>query len=186
MNWPFHRAVPRYDRADSLATINAMAEAEAALQPQTGIMNAVPQFVTGMTIVPGSWRPRAPSPASVPAVQPATTTAPETNHMAITFKSVGHFFATAYTAIKNDLVKVEGTEATVEKVTAEIPVYGPLALTVEKAAYAALGELSAVLNAGGAAAASKLNDAGLDSSVVSTIQALVAGVGNIATVAKAL
>jgi|GEM_PF-3912161 len=113
--------------------------------------------------------------------------------MAFSFKSVGHFFAKAYVAIIADLPKVEvglekleGTAATVETVTACIPVYGPLALTAEKAAYAVLGEISAVLTAGGAAAAAKLADAGLDVKVIDTVQAVVASVPQVVAVAKSL
>jgi hypothetical protein len=102
--------------------------------------------------------------------------------MAINFKSVGHFFAKAYTAIvaaipkvEADIVKVEGTAAVVEKVTSAIPTYGPLAVTLEQAGYAVLGELASVLTAGGSAAEAKLSDAGLDTNVISTVKALVAG-----------
>lgn len=107
--------------------------------------------------------------------------------MAITFKSVGHFLAKALTAVAKGITKVEGSEAVVEKVTADIPVYGPLALTVEKAAYAALGELGAVLNAGDAAAAAKLADAGLDTNVIQTVEALIKeGIPGLAALAKSL
>jgi hypothetical protein len=106
--------------------------------------------------------------------------------MAITFKSIGHFFAKAYEAIIADLPKIEATESTVEAVTAAIPTFGPLALTAEKTAYAVLGEISAVLTAGGDAAAAKLTDAGLDINVVNTVKAVVASVPSIVSVAKAL
>ena len=106
--------------------------------------------------------------------------------MAITLKSIGHFFAKVYTAVVDELPKIEATASTVETVTAAIPVYGPLALTVEKAGYAVLGELSAALNAGGAAVAAKLADAGLDINVIQTVQAIVASVPTIAAVAKTL
>jgi hypothetical protein len=104
----------------------------------------------------------------------------------ITFKSVGHFFATAFQRVVAVLPKVEATEATVEAVTAKIPVYGPLGLTIEKAGYAVLGELSAVLTAGGAAARAKLADAGLDENVITTVEALVASVPTITALAKTL
>lgn len=106
--------------------------------------------------------------------------------MAITFKSVGHFFATVYTAVKNGLTDVEKSEATVETVTASIPVFGPLVLTVEKAGYAVLGELSAVLNAGDAAVAAKLQDAGLDINVIQTVEAILKSIPDLAAVAKTL
>ena len=107
------------------------------------------------------------------------------------FKSVGHFFATVFTKLKADEPKieagintVEATATTVETVTAAVPVYGPLALTVEKAAYAVLGEIAGVLHAGDSAAASKLQDAGLDVNVVQTIQALLADVKQYAALIK--
>jgi len=106
--------------------------------------------------------------------------------MAITFKSVGHFFAKVFTAISKGITKVESTETTVETVTAAVPVYGPLALTIEKAGYAALGEIAAVLAAGGAAAQSKLSDAGLDIAVIQTVQAVIDSVPTIVEVAKTL
>jgi hypothetical protein len=103
--------------------------------------------------------------------------------MAITFKSAGHFLATV-------LQKVLGTEKTVETVTAATsaiePVYGPLALTIEKAGYAVLGELSAVLNSGSAAASAKLADAGLDINVIQTVEALLAGIPQFAALIKGL
>jgi hypothetical protein len=106
--------------------------------------------------------------------------------MAITFKSVGHFFATVYQKVVAVLPKIEATEQTVEAVSAKVPVYGPLSVTIEEAGYAVLGELSAVLNAGGAAAKAKLADAGLDEKVIATVEALVASVPQVASLAKAL
>jgi hypothetical protein len=101
------------------------------------------------------------------------------------FKSIGHFFATFFQKVMTVLPKIEATATTVETVTAAIPVFGPLGLSVEKAAYAVLGELSAVLNAGEAAAAAKLADAGLDIKVIQTVQAIVASVPQVAALATA-
>lgn len=106
--------------------------------------------------------------------------------MAITFKSVGHFFAKLYKAAVAEIPKIEATATTVETVTAAIPTYGPLGVTVEQAGYAVLGELSAVLNAGGAAVEAKLADAGLDINVISTVKAIVASVPGLAALAKTL
>ena len=110
----------------------------------------------------------------------------EKEDIVITFKSIGHFFATAYQKVVAVLPKIENSEATVEKVTAAVPVYGTLALPIEKLGYACLGELSAVLNAGGAAATAKLTDAGLDINVIQSVQALIASVPQIADLAKNL
>ena len=104
----------------------------------------------------------------------------------ITFKSVGHLFATVFEKVVADIPKVEATSATVETVTAAIPVYGPLAVPIEKAGYAVLGELASVLTAGGAAAESKLADAGHDVQVIATIKALVASIPQFVALAKTL
>lgn len=106
--------------------------------------------------------------------------------MAITFKSVGHFFATVYEVALGDIGKAESTAGVVEKVSAIVPVYGPLAVSVEKAGYAVLGELSAVLSAGGSAAKSKLTDAGLDQNVIATVEALMGSIPQITAIAKTL
>ena len=101
--------------------------------------------------------------------------------ISLVFKSVGHFFATAVQkmiAAEPKVVtvaeKVEGTATEVEAISSLVPKYGPLAVTVEKAGYALLGELIAVLKAGGAAAEAKLADIGLDANVVATVKAVAA------------
>jgi hypothetical protein len=104
--------------------------------------------------------------------------------MAFSFNSVGHFFAKAYKVIVADLPKVEGTKTVVEGVTAAAG--GAAVVPIEDAAYAVLGELSAVLTAGGDAAAAKLTDAGLDVNVVNMVKQVLSGVGQVATVAKSL
>lgn len=100
------------------------------------------------------------------------------------FKSVAHFFATVYQKAIAIIPKVQATETTVETVTAQVPVYGPLALPVEKLGYAVLGEISAVLHAGGAAASAKLADAGLDSSVIASVEALLKSIPQFAALLK--
>lgn len=104
----------------------------------------------------------------------------------ITFKSVGHFFATIFQKVLAVIPKVEATASTVETVTAAVPVYGPLAVPIEKAGYAVLGELASVLTAGGAAAEAKLADAGLDTNVIATVKALVASIPQFVALAKTL
>ena len=101
------------------------------------------------------------------------------------FKSIGHFFAVAIQAILVDGPKIEAGAPVVEAVTSLVPVYGPLAVTVEKAGYALLGELLGVLHAGGEAAEAKLADAGLDANVIATIKA-VGSDPSIKSVAKML
>ncbi len=101
----------------------------------------------------------------------------------ITFKSVGHFFATAFKAIVKDLPAIEGTKTVVEGVTASID---PAIIPVENAAYAVLGEIASVLTAGGAAATAKLQDAGLDVAVIDKVKSVMAGAGSLIAVAKTL
>lgn len=102
------------------------------------------------------------------------------------FKSVGHFFATVFQKVVAVLPKIEATEGTVETVTAQVPVYGALALPIEKLGYAALGELANVLNAGGDAARAKLNDAGLDIKVITSVEDLLKTVPQFAALAKVI
>jgi hypothetical protein len=99
-------------------------------------------------------------------------------------KSVGHFFATVFQKVVAAIPKVEATATAVEAVSAVVPVYGPLAVPIEKAGYAVLGELAAVLTAGGAAAEAKLSDAGLDVNVIATVKALVASIPQFVALAK--
>lgn len=106
--------------------------------------------------------------------------------LATPFKSVGHFFAAVFQKVVAAVPKIEATETTVETVTAKVPVFGPLALPIEKAGYAVLGELGAVLNAGGAAAKAKLADAGLDENVIATVEALLAEIPQFASLVSAL
>jgi uncharacterized Ntn-hydrolase superfamily protein len=107
--------------------------------------------------------------------------------MAITFKSVGHFFATVFEKVVADIPKIQATEGVVETVSAAIPVYGPLAVPIEKAGYAVLGEIASVLTAGGAAAKAKLADAGLDTNVIATVEDLISkGIPDLTSLLKAL
>jgi hypothetical protein len=110
----------------------------------------------------------------------------ETEPSVITFKSVGHLFATAFQKVVTVIPKIEATEGTVETVTAKVPVYGPLALPVEKAAYAILGEIGAVLSSSNAAGKQKLQDAGLDINVITTVEELLKSIPQIVTLAKTL
>lgn len=72
--------------------------------------------------------------------------------------------------VEAGITKVESAAPIVEAVTAAIPTYGPLAVTFEQVGFMVLGELSQVLAAGGAAAADKLVNAGLDINVIQTVQ----------------
>lgn len=104
----------------------------------------------------------------------------------ITFKSVGHLFATAFQKVVAVIPKIQQTEQTVEAVTAKVPVYGPLALPIEKAGYAVLGELAAALTAGGDAAKAKLSDAGLDINVITTVEAILKDIPQLVALIKVI
>lgn len=106
--------------------------------------------------------------------------------MAITFNSIGHFFASVFQKSETVITKIEGTETTVEAVTAVIPTYGPLALPIEKAAYAVLGEVAAVLSSADAATKAKLVDAGLDQNIIATVEDLLKGGVSLSSLLKAL
>jgi hypothetical protein len=104
----------------------------------------------------------------------------------ISFKSVGHFFATAFQKVVAVLPKIQAAEKTVETVTAQVPVYGPLAVPIEKAGFAVLGEIAAALTAGGDAAKAKLSDAGLDINVIATVEAILKDIPQLVALVKAL
>ena len=118
--------------------------------------------------------------------QPQPSTAvrtAETEISMITFKSVGHFFATAFKAIVKELPVIEGTKTEVEAASA---VLAPQALPFENAAYALLGEIGSLLTTGGEAAAAKLTNAGIDVSVINQAKGVLASVPNLVALAKAL
>lgn len=101
----------------------------------------------------------------------------------ITFKSVGHFFAKAFKAIVKELPIIEGTKTEVEAVTAAV---APTMVPVEDAAYALLGEVASLFNSAGDAAASKLQNAGLDVAVINQAKSVIASVPNLVALAKRL
>ncbi len=101
------------------------------------------------------------------------------------WKSLGHFFASVFQKVLAVDKAVVATEPVVEGKTSLVPVYGPLALPIEKAAYAVLGEIAAAITAGGAAAESHLTNAGVDQKVIDTVKAVVAGGVNLVDMAKA-
>ncbi len=100
-----------------------------------------------------------------------------------TFKSVGHFFAKAFKAIVKELPVIESTKT---EVTAVTGIIFPQAVPVENAAYALLGEVAALFNTAGAAAASKLQDAGLDVNVINQAKGVIDSVPNLIALAKAI
>ena len=101
----------------------------------------------------------------------------------ITFKSVGHFLAKAFTAVVKGVATVAKSEATVEAVTS---VVDPAAVPLERAAYALLGEIGSLLAKGDAAVLAKLADAGLDTAVIQQVQDALKSVPNLIALAKTL
>jgi hypothetical protein len=117
--------------------------------------------------------------------------------MSINFKSVGHAFATFFKAVVADIPKVdagiskvEGTKTEVTATTSAIlsavdPAAASTAVGIEDAAYAVLGEVVSVLNAGGAAAEAKLANAGLDQAVITAAKNVAAGASQVGTLVAA-
>ena len=100
--------------------------------------------------------------------------------MAVSWKSVGHFFASALQA----LAEVQKAAPIVEGVTAAVPGAGVPAAAIENAGFAVLGELAGLINSGGEAAKHKLADAGLDIAVIQQVEAVLAGVKDLAAAVK--
>lgn len=101
--------------------------------------------------------------------------------MSLTWTSIGHAFASSFSAIVKGskyltgaLVKVEGSEAKVEQLSALIPGYGPAIVEIEQIAYAGLGMLVGGLHYGGAAFESNLLDNGADQAAIAQVKAMVA------------
>jgi hypothetical protein len=91
------------------------------------------------------------------------------------FKSLTHFFATAISKfltvepkIEAVATKIEAAAPEIEAVSAAIPTYGPLAVSIEKAGEMALGGLVSVVHVLGEAAQAKLLDAGFDITAINT------------------
>jgi hypothetical protein len=100
--------------------------------------------------------------------------------MSLTWKSIGHAFASGFSAIvkgasyiEGAVVKVEGSEQKVEQLSALVPGYGPTIVAVEQISYAGLGMLVGALHYGGAAFEKNLLDNGADQSAIDEIKALV-------------
>jgi hypothetical protein len=102
------------------------------------------------------------------------------------WKSLGHFFASVFQKVLAVNATIQKDAPVIEGATAAVPVYGPLAVTVEQAAFAVLGEVAAALNAGGAAVETQLTSAGLDQKVIDTVKAVAASSVNLADVVKAV
>ncbi len=101
--------------------------------------------------------------------------------MALSWKSVGHFFASAL----KTLAAAQKIAPVVEAVTAAVPGVGVSGVALENAGFAVLGELVALLNAGGEAAKQKLADAGLDIAVIQQAEGVLGSVGQLAALVKA-
>ena len=100
--------------------------------------------------------------------------------MALSWKAVGHFFASAL----QTLAAVQKAAPVVEGVTAAVPGVGISAAAIENAGFAVLGELAGLINAGGDAAKHKLADAGLDITVIQQVEAVLGGISELAAIVK--
>lgn len=99
--------------------------------------------------------------------------------MSLTWKSIGHAFASGFSAIvkgskyiEGAAVKIEGSEQKVEQLSALIPGYGPAIVGVEQIAYAGLGMIVGGLHYGGAAFEQNLLDNGSDQAAIDEIKAI--------------
>ncbi len=121
--------------------------------------------------------------------------------MAFSFKNAAHALATFFKAAKATVIKyepkliagiqhIEGDKTVIEAVTAVgvgaiSPGSAPIAVTIEDAAFAVLGKIVDLLNAGSSAAESNLLNAGLDQGVIDAAKAVAAGSVQVATLVKA-
>jgi len=100
--------------------------------------------------------------------------------MSLTWKSIGHAFASGFSSIvrgskyiESGLVKVESSAPTVERLSALIPGYGPQIVAIEQVSYAALGMLVGGLHYSGAAFEQNLLNSGSDQTAIDTIKQLI-------------
>ena len=101
--------------------------------------------------------------------------------MTLSWKSVGHFFASAL----KTLAAAQKAAPVIEAVTAAIPGAGISGAALENAGFAVLGELVGLLNAGGEAAKQKLADAGLDIAVIQQAEGVLGSMSQVAALVKA-
>ena len=101
------------------------------------------------------------------------------------FKSVGHFFATFFSGVLKVADDAAKAAPVIEAVTTEIPVYGPLALTAEKTAFAVLGEVASLITKGTEAQKQSFKDAGLDAQVIAGVEAILEKNPNVTALAAA-
>ena len=66
-----------------------------------------------------------------------------------------------------------------------VPVYGPLALTAEKTAFAVLGEVASLITKGTEAQKQSFKDAGLDAQVIAGVEAILEKNPNVTALAAA-
>lgn len=100
--------------------------------------------------------------------------------MSLTWSSIGHAFASGFSAItrgskylEGAVTKIQGSEKTVESLSALIPGYGPIAVEVEQIAYAGFGMLVGGLHYGGIAFEQNLLNNGADKAAIDQVKALV-------------
>lgn len=109
------------------------------------------------------------------------------------FTSFDHAIATGFQTLAHDaelvagvLVKIHGTEPTVETLSALVPGYGPAIVGIERVSFAALGILASALHLGGEAAKQSLLNAGADQSAIQEFEAFIAAFPAVIAQAKQL
>lgn len=102
--------------------------------------------------------------------------------MSFSFSSLSHAVAAGFSdlvkgeqAVQKFIAKIStpGNEATVEALTALIPVYGAAGVVVERAVFAIAGEVAAALKDFDTASVEKLVNAGLDKTVITDFVNLI-------------
>jgi hypothetical protein len=107
------------------------------------------------------------------------------------FTSFDHAIASGFQTLAHDaelvagvLLKINGTEPTVEALSTLVPGYGPAIVGIERVSYAALGILASALHLGGEAAKQGLLNAGADQSALQEFEAFIAAFPQVIMQAK--
>jgi hypothetical protein len=100
--------------------------------------------------------------------------------MSLSWSSVGHGFASGFSAIARGAkyligasAKIEDSEKVVESLSSLIPGYGPILVELERYAYAGLGMIVGGLHYGGAAFEQNLLSNGADQAAIDEIKTLI-------------
>lgn len=118
-------------------------------------------------------------------IETKTTINIKEKNMAFSFSSIGHALATGIHDFYTGIIAVEGfvakintpaNQATVEALTALIPVVGPQAVTVERGVFAVAGEVAAILTNVTNGGEQALLNAGFDQTIINDFKSLVSSI----------